>query len=106
MVRLLGQQPRDSRRVWKTFLIAARGEPLPGGACTHWKAPPFHGARQFRTQHRSKISFDYFVGLGEPMRLQRFNFSEQARHIHRFGVEVIATSSESLFLIASHGIRR
>jgi hypothetical protein len=19
---------------------------LPGGTCTHWKAPPFHGARQ------------------------------------------------------------
>src|SRR5450631_3517559 len=23
-----------------------RLERLPGGACTHWKAPPFHGARQ------------------------------------------------------------
>jgi hypothetical protein len=22
---------------------------LPGGPCTHWKAPPFHGARHFRT---------------------------------------------------------
>jgi hypothetical protein len=22
---------------------------LPGGTCTHWKAPPFHGARQNRT---------------------------------------------------------
>jgi hypothetical protein len=26
-----------------------RLERLPGGTCTHWKAPPFHGARQFRT---------------------------------------------------------
>jgi hypothetical protein len=26
-----------------------RLEHLPGGACTHWKAPPFHGARQKRT---------------------------------------------------------
>jgi hypothetical protein len=23
-------------------------ERLPGGACTHWKAPPCHGARQYR----------------------------------------------------------
>jgi hypothetical protein len=22
---------------------------LPGGVCTHWKAPPLHGARQKRT---------------------------------------------------------
>src|SRR6202171_5453334 len=26
-----------------------RLERLPGGACTHWKAPPLHGARQNRT---------------------------------------------------------
>jgi hypothetical protein len=26
-----------------------RLERLPGGACTHWKAPPFHGARHLRT---------------------------------------------------------
>src|SRR5712675_1143898 len=26
-----------------------RLERLPGGTCTHWKAPPFHGARQIRT---------------------------------------------------------
>jgi hypothetical protein len=25
-----------------------RLEPLPGGVLTHWKAPPFHGARQER----------------------------------------------------------
>ena len=25
-----------------------RLERLPGGACTHWKAPPYHGARQLR----------------------------------------------------------
>jgi hypothetical protein len=24
----------------------------PGGACTHWKAPPFHGARQQQTRRR------------------------------------------------------
>jgi len=23
---------------------------LPGGTCTHWKAPPFHGARQKKTK--------------------------------------------------------
>src|SRR6266481_5117853 len=26
-----------------------RLERMPGGACTHWKAPPFHGARQLPT---------------------------------------------------------
>jgi hypothetical protein len=26
-----------------------RLERLPGGACTHWKAPPLHGARQKRS---------------------------------------------------------
>ena len=26
-----------------------RLERLPGGPCTHWKAPPFHGARQLQT---------------------------------------------------------
>jgi len=26
-----------------------RLERLPGGTCTHWKAPPFHGARHYRT---------------------------------------------------------
>src|SRR5260370_42657972 len=26
-----------------------RLERLPGGACTHWKAPPLHGARQMRS---------------------------------------------------------
>jgi hypothetical protein len=34
---------------------------LPGGACTHWKAPPLHGARQHRT---STTSFDNLVGSG------------------------------------------
>src|SRR6202049_1158018 len=31
-----------------------RLERLPGGACTHWKAPPLHGARQERTPPPSK----------------------------------------------------
>src|ERR1700681_2192908 len=26
-----------------------RLERLPGGTCTHWKAPPLHGARQVQT---------------------------------------------------------
>ena len=26
-----------------------RLERSPGGICTHWKAPPFHGARQTQT---------------------------------------------------------
>ena len=41
-----------------------RLERLPGGACTHWKAPPFHGARQLQTRavQQPVPLFDYFVG--------------------------------------------
>ena len=33
-----------------------RLERLPGGACTHWKAPPFHGAHPDRTLRRGGAS--------------------------------------------------
>src|SRR5258706_15627026 len=33
----------------KNAAYCFRLERLPGGACTHWKAPPLHGARQKRT---------------------------------------------------------
>src|SRR3979411_256395 len=33
-----------------------RLERLPGGACTHWKAPPCHGARQVPTSSNSIFS--------------------------------------------------
>ena len=29
--------------------VASGWSVSPGGACTHWKAPPFHGARQLQT---------------------------------------------------------
>jgi len=32
-----------------TAPIASGWSGLPGGPCTHWKAPPSHGARQQRT---------------------------------------------------------
>ena len=32
-----------------TAPIASGGSESPGGACTHWKAPPCHGARQLQT---------------------------------------------------------
>jgi class 3 adenylate cyclase len=32
-----------------TAPIASGWSGLPGGACTHWKAPPLHGARQLQT---------------------------------------------------------
>src|SRR6476659_8322255 len=32
-----------------TAPIASGWSESPGGACTHWKAPPLHGARRFRT---------------------------------------------------------
>src|SRR5882724_8835656 len=39
-----------------------RLERLPGGACTHWKAPPCHGARQKRSS-RSGTAFDKSMAL-------------------------------------------
>src|SRR5450631_3910113 len=36
-----------------------RLERSPGGACTHWKAPPCHGAHVLRTW---RASFDHFIG--------------------------------------------
>jgi hypothetical protein len=33
-----------------------RLERLPGGACTHWKAPPFHGARQKQSSSWQKVN--------------------------------------------------
>src|ERR1700739_4492050 len=32
-----------------TAPIASGWSESPGGACTHWKAPPWHGAHPFRT---------------------------------------------------------
>src|SRR5215467_4296741 len=32
-----------------TAPIASGGSESPGGTCTHWKAPPCHGARRFQT---------------------------------------------------------
>jgi hypothetical protein len=44
-------------------------EPVPraffSGACTHSKAPPFHGARQNQTLARQ---FDYLIGEGKQLR--------------------------------------
>src|SRR5665811_1989724 len=60
-----------------------RLERLPGGACTHWKAPPFHGAPttdvpavcqqgvkgSLRTMQYSKLlPFIWYNGGGEPIR--------------------------------------
>src|SRR5262249_39304295 len=40
-----------------TAPIASGWSGLPGGACTHWKAPPLHGARQKKTFG----SFDWLI---------------------------------------------
>jgi hypothetical protein len=39
---------------------------LPGGAYTHWKAPPLHGARQQQTHASQQIApYDQPVDAGE-----------------------------------------
>ena len=38
------------------------------------------------------------------MRLQRRDFFEQAGHILRFGIEIVAACGDRLFPIAGHGI--
>ena len=40
------------------------------------------------------------------MRFQCINFPEQAGHIHRLGVEVIAACGDCLFPVAHHCVRR
>ena len=40
------------------------------------------------------------------MSFQRFNLFEQARHVHRFGIEVIAARGDRLFPVTRHGICR
>jgi hypothetical protein len=46
---------------------------LPGGPCTHWKAPPFHGARQEPTYAAQQIwsLLDYLVGVLQDRRGHR-----------------------------------
>ena len=50
-----------------TAPVASGSERLPGGPCTHWKAPPFHGARQQPTYavQQKASSLDHLVGAGE-----------------------------------------
>src|SRR5580704_9656659 len=38
-----------------------RLERLPGGACTHWKAPPWHGAHVKRTWHGWRLALAQIV---------------------------------------------
>jgi hypothetical protein len=42
----------------------------PGGICTHWKAPPFHGARHKLTRAPQQTAplFDHLVGRREQRR--------------------------------------
>jgi hypothetical protein len=66
--RSLGLQPAHSRCHHNSWLAFQRLQPLrylhscsgcfrlelsPGGALTHWEAPPLHGARQLRTFDRA-----------------------------------------------------
>ena len=66
----LALQPAHSRCDHNSWLAFQRLQPLrylqscsgcfrlelsPGGALTHWEAPPYHGARQFETFDRKKF---------------------------------------------------
>jgi hypothetical protein len=64
---------RFTRRLQTFRLLHAcsgcfRLERLPGGIRTHWKAPPYHGARQkqtFRPTHLARFEpFDHIIGTG------------------------------------------
>ena len=51
-----------------TAPIASGWSESPGGACTHWKAPPLHGARRSRTLRRGRLRIqqhDADMGLPE-----------------------------------------
>src|ERR1700687_5453676 len=56
-----------------------RLERLPGGPCTHWKAPPFHGARQNRTSLQYRMS----GGLKLPPQPNRFEIGLVANSVRR-----------------------
>jgi transposase len=56
LLRSLMAYLRGEPKVWSVVRVpsvaeedARRLERLPGGACTHWKAPPLHGAHPLRT---------------------------------------------------------
>jgi hypothetical protein len=70
--RSLALRPAHSRCHRISWLAIRRLQPLrylhscsgcfrlersPGGICTHWKAPPFHGARQQQTHAAQQINF-------------------------------------------------
>src|SRR5271168_3102044 len=62
-----------------TAPVASGWSDLPGGIYTHWKAPPFHGARQERTHavcracdHRCRT-----VAVHPPVSTGRFELSDK-----------------------------
>jgi hypothetical protein len=63
-----------------------RLERLPGGACTHWKAPPLHGARHERKSNgpiRCPLSVNYFGSAWQklhPIRLGALRLGNQGLH--------------------------
>ena len=55
-----------------------RLERLPGGICTHWKAPPFHGARHQQTLTHLRLVRAYWSGTvtrGSSARIEVFNWA-------------------------------
>ena len=48
--------PMRAQRCLHDRSVCFRQERLPGGTCTHWKAPPFHGAHQKRHRRCHSIT--------------------------------------------------
>ena len=61
--------------------VASGWSVSPGGICTHWKAPPLHGAHPQRSSHVPKYS-----ALDEPGRVVCSSPSSEQITLHAFGI--------------------
>src|SRR5712664_3027432 len=82
-----------------TAPVASGWSGLPGGICTHWNAPPFHGAHPFRTSATTKdISFD------PPRHLPSVEFRQILQH-SLLGGRPCSDASSSHFSAARQSCR-
>ncbi|WP_426443089.1 hypothetical protein [Bradyrhizobium genosp. P] len=80
LTRLLARRPTKVAAIALANKLACSGcfrlERLPGGTCTHWKAPPFHGAHPKRTLaahkwHLAGVCIRAIIGPMSPFRSWR-----------------------------------